>query len=425
MAARHYTLSCLACGCTVDEDGAVLTCSGQHAPAFLSTDYQAATLMPDANAQGLFRYKQWLPVNRVLSGAGQSVTYRSERLGRAIGVDRLWVMFNGYWPERGATLDTATFKELEAWTVLARRRQDDSRTLVVASAGNTANAFARVCSHTGIPCVIVVPESALPSLEFPEPLQSCVRIIAVGAGADYSDAIAIAGCIAGLPGYVSEGGVKNIARRAGLGTTLLSAVEAIGCLPDYYFQAVGSGAGAIGVHESAERLLADGRYGTRLPRLILSQNQPFTPLVEAWRTGQPIFVPMDPAEGKRRIQKIRAKVLSTREPPFAIRGGVFDILTASGGDMLTADNASIDSARRLFAEIEGIDIDPAAAVALATLREAASNGLVGRDAVVALNVTGGGRDLRRRDRDLHRADPALCVPPAIERDDLLDRVAAL
>lgn len=425
MTARHYTLRCLACGRTVEEDGAVLSCVEPHRPAFLGAQYQDRSLRPDPAGQGLFRYHSWLPINRILPGAGNAGIYRSERLGRAIGLDRLWILFNGYWPERGATLDTATFKELEAWTVLARRTEEDVRTLVVASAGNTAAAFARACSRTETPCLIVVPEAALAALSFPEPLHPCVRIVALGEGADYSDAIAMAGWIAHLPGYVPEGGVKNIARRAGLGTTLLSAVEAIGRLPDYYFQAVGSGAGAIGVHESAERLVADGRYGNHFPRLMLSQNQPFTPLVEAWRSGRPTLAPMDPAEGRRRIGEIRAKVLSHREPPFAIGGGVFDVLTASGGDMLVADNRATDSARTLFEESEGIDIDPAAAVALATLRECAANGQIPRDAVVALNVSGGGCERRRQEWMLHPAHPALRVGPAMERDELLDRVAAL
>lgn len=425
MIVRHYTLSCLACGRAMQEDGAVLSCAEPHNPGFLGAEYQERSLRPDPAAQGLFRYHRWLPISRILPGPGQAVSYRSERLGRAIGLDQLWVLFNGYWPERGATLDTATFKEFEAWTVLARRLAEDARTLVVASAGNTAAAFARACSRTLTPCLIVVPEAAMVTLEFTEPLQPCVRIIALGEGADYSDAIATAEWIAHLPGYVREGGVKNVARRAGLGTTLLTAVEAIGRMPDYYFQAVGSGAGAIGVHESAERLVSDGRYGNRLPRLMLSQNQPFTPLVEAWRTGSPTLVPMDPAEGKRRIGEIRAKVLSSREPPFAIRGGVFDVLTASAGDMFVADNRATDWARTLFEETEGIDIDPAPAVALATLQECAASGRIPRDAVVALNVSGGGRERRRQEWTLHPAQPALRVGPAMERDELLDRVAAL
>jgi cysteate synthase len=425
MIVRHYTLECMACRRTIEENGTVLSCPESHHPAFVHAHYQDRALRPDAAAQGLFRYHRWLPINRVLPGAGEAVTYRSERLGRAIGLERLWILFNGYWPERGATLDTATFKELEAWTVLARRAEADTSTLVIASAGNTAAAFACACSRTGISCLIVVPESALPALQFADPPGPCVRVVALGGRADYSDAIGMAGWIASLPGFSAEGGVKNIARRAGLGTSLLSAVEAIGQLPDYYFQAVGSGAGAIGVHEAARRLVSDGSYGTRLPRLMLSQNYPFTPLVDAWRARSRVLLSMEPHEGKRRIEQIRAKVLSNREPPYAMQGGVYDVLSESRGDMLVADNDAAEWARTLFEESEGIDIEPAGAIALASLRQAVSDGRVPRDAVVALNVTGAGRERRRREWPLHQVCPTLLVRPAIQRDELLDRVAVL
>jgi cysteate synthase len=93
--------------------------------------------------------------------------------------------------------------------------------------------------------------------------------------------------------------------------------------------------------------------------------------------------------------------------------------------MLVADNAALDSARRLFEACEGIDIDPAGAVALATLREVVAAGCVARDAVVALNVTGGGRERRRRDWALRQAHPVLEVRPTTRRDELLELVAAL
>ncbi|MFR4038353.1 MAG: hypothetical protein ACLTZT_11530 [Butyricimonas faecalis] len=37
-------------------------------------------------------------------------------------------------------------------------------------------------------------------------------------------------------GFSPGGGAKNVARRDGMGTTVLSAVEKIGRIPDYYFR---------------------------------------------------------------------------------------------------------------------------------------------------------------------------------------------
>lgn len=63
----------------------------------------------------------------------------------------------------------------------------------------------------------------------------------MGTGNDYTDAINLAGRIAKLPGMVSEGGARNVARRDGMGTMMLDAAVTIGKMPDHYFQAVGSG----------------------------------------------------------------------------------------------------------------------------------------------------------------------------------------
>jgi cysteate synthase len=425
MSARHYALRCPACGRIMADDGLVLRCPNPHEPALLMAEFLDRRFEPDSAGDGIFRYHHWLPAGRSLRGAGRSVTYRGERLARAIGLRNLWIVFNGYWPERGATLDTATFKELEAWTVLARLPDNYQGTLVIASAGNTAAAFARTCSRTGTRCLIVVPETALPALRFPEPPAPCVRIVALGDGADYSDATALADAIAQLEGFTPEGGVRNIGRRAGLGTTLLAAVESMGRLPDYYFQAVGSGAGGIGVYETAQRLVDDGRYGDRLPRLMLSQNLPFVPLYDSWKTGRRELVAIDPEEGRRQIAQIIAAVLSNRQPPYAIGGGVYDALTATRGDMLVATNDEAAAARRLFEEVEGIDIDPAGAVALATLRNAAREGTVPPDAMVLLNITGGGRQRRCRERRLLDARPALRLRRETRRSQAVQKVAAL
>ncbi len=108
-----------------------------------------------------------------------------------------------------------------------------------------------------------------------------VPTLAVSDG-DYSDSIDVAKRIAMITGFPFEGGVKNIAKRDGLGIVMLEAMSKIGKLPDHYVQAVGSGTGAIGAWEMAERFKRDGRYGSRLPILHLGQNLPFAPMMHAW-----------------------------------------------------------------------------------------------------------------------------------------------
>ncbi|MBA3345179.1 MAG: cysteate synthase [Gemmatimonadales bacterium] len=424
--ARHYALRCRACNRVIEDDGFVLGCPSPHEPAFLVADYHNRRFQPDRSSADLFRFHSWLPIGRRMAGVGSGATYRSERLARAAGLDELWIAFNGWWPERGATLATGTFKELEAWTVLARLPQRPAGTLVIASAGNTAAAFARACSLAEVACLIIVPESGLAQVLSPEERAPWVKLVVLDHPADYADAIALAGWLAEVEKYYPEGGVRNVARRAGLGTVLLDALDTMGRLPDYYFQAVGSGAGAIGVFEAAERLVEDGGFGDQLPRLMLSQNHPFTPLYDSWRTGSRVLVRMDAEVARRRAAQILTPVLSNRQPPYAILGGVYDALHTSGGDMLAVDNAAARQARALFEEHEGIDIDPAGAVALASLLQAARDGRIAKGATVLLNVTGGGRERRLREGSLRHARPDVRIARSeIRRSGAVEMVGAL
>ena len=88
----------------------------------------------------------------------------------------------------------------------------------------------------------------------------------------------------------------------------------------------------------------------------------------SWKSCGRELVEIDDDDGKKQIQQISAQVLSNRRPAYSVRGGVFDALTETRGDMLTADNFEALHASRLFEETEGIDIDSAGAVGLALLR---------------------------------------------------------
>jgi len=402
---RHYKLHCPKCELSFEDDGFILDCPADHSPALLVTEYRHRQFEPQTSQPGIYRYRQWLPVQDELFTAGSTVTYQSEKLSRITGLPQLWVAFNGYWPDKGATLETATFKQLEAAAVIPRIPLENRDVLVVASAGNTAAAFAHACSQAQIPCLIIIPARGLDRMRFVEPLDPCVKIVSLVGFSDYFDAIIFAGKVSEVPGFFSEGGVRNIARRDGLGTTMLNAVEAIGQLPDYYFQAIGSGAGAIAVHESAQRLIEDGGYGGELPQLMLSQNLPFVPIYQSWKARSREMIRPSRDEAKRQIQQVAASVLSNWQPPYAVMGGVFDVLTESRGDMLVASNAEVFTAVELFQECEGIDIDMAAGVALATLMKAAGEGLIKRDAITVLNITGGGALRRELENKLIQAEP--------------------
>jgi len=385
-------------------------------PGLLRSVYKKKTLELKGESFGLYTFSDWLPIKRMLKGSSAPVTYASKGLVNYLEINNLYITFSGYWPEKGAQMRTCSFKETEAFTVAARLDSGCEKVLVVASAGNTARSFARVCSDNHIGLLLCVPEDNLGALWFDRPLGDCVKLIATRSGGDYFDAIHLSNLACQVEGFIPEGGAKNVARRDGMGTTVLSAATHIGRIPDYYFQAVGSGTGAIAAWEANLRLIGDGRFGNHKMKLMLSQNEPFHPIYDAWTVGSRAMMPMDDEQARKKVEIILAKVLSNRRPPYSLKGGLFDALTDTSGEILLVNNEECEAAAALFLELEGIDLHPAAAVATASLIEAVREGKIDRNALIMLNITGGGEERFRQENSLHYVKPDVIfdINPSLE-----------
>ena len=398
-----YQLQTVATGRLFDDQGWTLDDKQCDRPSMVRPVYEKKQLnVKEDKDLGLYRYADWLPIKTMLRHPSEPVTYKSEGLAKRLGLNNLYITFNGWWPERNARMTTCSFKEMEAYSVCARLGDDmKDKVLVVASAGNTARAFAKVCSDNGIKLLLCVPQDNINALWFDKPLNPCVKLITTESGSDYFDAINLSNVVCELDGYLAEGGAKNVARRDGMSTTMLSATTFIGRTPDFYFQAVGSGTGAIAAWEANLRFIEDGRYGSNKARLMVSQNKPFVPMYDAWRADSRALLPYDAGQARKDAAEICAPVLSNRKPPYGLAGGLYDALKDTEGDIYAVSNAEAIAAKALFEETEGIDIYHAAAVATASLQQAVANGTVKPDDVVMLNITGGGEKRFHAEHDIH------------------------
>lgn len=421
-----YVLQCMATGERFEDSGWVLASSKCNIPSLVRTVYENRQFNLRKDLDGFYQFADWLPIKRTLSDSASPVTYKSSGLASVLGLENLYITFSGYWPERGAGMKTCSFKETEAYSVCARLAEDNDRILVVASAGNTARAFANVCSENNIPLLVAIPEENIDALWFEKPLNDCVKVVATPKGTDYYDAIAIGDIICGSPRFLPEGGAKNVARRDGMGTTVLSATTFIGRIPDCYFQAIGSGTGTIAAWECNLRLIEDGRYGTHKMRLYPSQNIPFTPMYDAWKAGSRELFPSTAEEARQKALQITAKVLSNRKPPYSLCGGLFDALKDSGGDVETGTNEDIIRISELFEKTEGIDIHPAAAIAIAGLEHAIAAGKVSKDETIMLNITGGGEKLFKKTHEVfYKKQDLILHPEKEDKNDIIDTVEHL
>ncbi|MHA1378654.1 MAG: cysteate synthase [Candidatus Helarchaeota archaeon] len=396
----NYKLRCISCNLYF-EDNYTNKCSNCN--SLLRTEYEVKKLVIKHKLPGIWKYIDWLPTTDYFYTDTNIVTYQSEELAKELGLKNLWLSISGYFPEKGVKNKTCSFKELEAVPTYQRIKEKNKKGVILASAGNTAISFAYNSHVTKIPAIIVTPEVA--KIRLPVSEIDTVRLLAVK-GNDYYKAIYLASRI-GKAGFVHEGGVRNIARRDGMALVMVDAAFKMKTLPQHYFQAIGSGTGAISVWEASLRLLEDGRFGNIKPKLHLSQNSPFNPIHNAWsRKSKEIEIEKDMCNASNSINEVKATMLTNRKPPYSINGGVYDTLSDSDGLTYAVTNDEIDVAEKLFLELENIDIPPEAAVAVGSLIKAVERNNIKKSDTILVNITGAGFERIKKDYKIHKLKPS-------------------
>ena len=118
--ATRYKLKNIATERVFDDEGWTLEDKQSHVPSLIRAVYESKQIRPKGEEHGIYRFADWLPVKRTLSGSCAPVTYRSRKLAEHLGLKNLYITFNGYFPEIGARMTTCSFKETEAYSVCGR-----------------------------------------------------------------------------------------------------------------------------------------------------------------------------------------------------------------------------------------------------------------------------------------------------------------
>lgn len=393
-----YTLKCLKCGKTYSGDHYICSCENK-CNALLTTIYEQKKLTVDESYPGIWRYHEWLPIQKIdprLVDQGSCFhTYKSTKLAAHLGLKNLIICLNAY-----PYCHTGSFKDLEAEVTFQRVMDtfDSGKPLVFSSDGNNAISFVHYSNVIRYPIFLFATEDArvrrIWSFSKSNPYTRLFPIFG-----DYYDAISLANQFSRVEGYLSEGGYRNVGRRDSVGTMLLDTTRMLGRLPDHYFQALGSGPGAIAAYEASQRLIADGRFGTNLPKIHGAQNHPYAPMYEAWTNhSRTIDERFQNESAKQLIDQTMAHVLTNRFPAYSLVGGIYDVLTETKGEMYSVTNEEIEKAQSLFEKLEGISIVPEAGVTISSLQQAIRKETVSPQDTIVVNITGGGRKEIKRER---------------------------
>ena len=314
---------------------------------------------------------------------------------------RLWIKDDTRHPS-GSAKDRATMM------ALGRARELGVDLIAAASTGNAASSLAALSAAAGVGCIIFAPASA-PEAKLVQIRIHGARLFAVEG--TYDEAFDLCWELCRRTGTYNRNTAVNPVLGEGKKTIALEIWEQLGYrAPDAVVVPVGDGCILGGVAKGFRDLLDLG-WIERMPRLIGVQAEGSAALAKAWRDGAAACVPVEAATVADSIS-----VAQPRDQRKALRG-----VRASGGAFVVVSDAAILGAMSDLAAQAGLFVEPAAAAAVAGLRQGMTEGSILEDEEVVLVLTGHGLKDGGAARRAAEQNPPISVPPRIDEVERLVR----
>jgi threonine synthase len=325
-----------------------------------------------------WRYRELLPIRMDaalpdLSVGWTPVTFAGA-LARHLALKTLYLKDDGRNP-------TGSLKDRASAIGVVKAREKRQRIVACASTGNAASSLAGMAASLGLRSVIFVPERA------PEP--KVTQLLVFGATVlrvrgSYQQAFLLCQRACERWGWYNRNCAINPYLVEGKKTAGLEILEQLNWQPpDWVAVSVGDGCTIAGVWKAFREMKILGLIN-RTPRMLGVQAEGAAPVTAAFRSGEPL----QPVAPQTIADSIAVGVpRNWRKAVLAVR--------ESGGSMVNTSDDEILEAMRSIGRFTGIFAEPAAATAVAGVRRAAEEGIIGRRASVLAVVTGNGlKDIR-------------------------------
>lgn len=372
-------MRCRACGRTAPV-AAVAGCADCFGPLEPVYDYAAAarTLTREsiaARPADLWRYRELLPVDGdALVGRGTGFTPLAEatRLGRALGISRLFVKYDA------ACHPTLSFKDRLVAVAATKARELGLGTIGCASTGNLANAVAAGAAAAGLRAVVLVPED----LERAKLQATAVYgATLVGVRGNYDRVNRLCAEIAEAFGW----GFVNVNLRPFYGegskTVGYELAEQRGwTLPGHVVAPMAGGSLITKVEKAFRELVTLGLVADSPFRLHGAQAAGCNPIVAAFKSGQDRVRPVRP--------HTIVRSLAIGDP--ADGGFALEAIRRTGGRAEDPGDAEVLEGIRLLATTEGLFAETAGGTVVAAAHRLAAAGAFADGAPVVLLITGQG-----------------------------------
>jgi len=339
----------------------------------------------------LWRYKELLPIldkeNVVTLGEGWTPLIRAHNLGLMLGHPNIFVKDERQGP-------TGSFKDRQAAVAVSVMKEAGIKEAVVASTGNVAIAYSAYCARAGIKLWVFV-TSSVPAEKMREVALYGSEVIKVAGTYDQAKRIAIE--FAANKNLFIDRGIKDLAAKEAMKTVAFEVAEQLGGVakgidpsiphgnlhpwqvPDWYLQAVSGGMGPVGVMKGFHELNQIGLI-QGMPRVACFQVEGCAPMANAFHKG------LDKADN------VDNPITDITTLATGIPGKAYEILreliSQHGGTIDSVSDAEAFRALHVLAKMDGISVEPAAAVAFAGLFNLIQNGVISPDETVVINCSG-------------------------------------
>ncbi len=324
----------------------------------------------------MWRYRELLPVqnpsNVITLGEGFTPLVHAQRLGRHLGLDRLYI-------KEEAGNPTGSFKARGLSAAVSMAKELGIRKLAIPSAGNAAGALAAYAVHAGLESWIFMPEDT-PRANIREAevfgahvtlvrglITDCGRMVAERKEAE---------------GWFDVSTLKEPYRIEGKKTMGFELGEQFGWeLPDVVLYPTGGGTGLIGMWKAFREMETLGWIGPARPRMVSVQSAGCAPIVRAFEKG---------AHEAEPWQNARTIASGLRVPRAIGDFLMLEALYESRGTAVAVEDQELVDAIRLCGRLEGIFLCPEGAACLPALRRLIKQGWISPgEKVVMFNTASG------------------------------------
>jgi len=333
----------------------------------------------------LWRYSELLPTQAKLPdislGEGGTPLLKANNLGMMLGRSNIYIKDERQGP-------TASFKDRQAAVTIAALKEAGITEMVVASTGNVAISYSAYAARAGIKLWAFL-TSRVPVEKMREVALYGTQVVKVTGSYDQTKKIASE--FAQKRGVFYDLGARSIPCVEAMKTIAFEAAEQLtqrlGTAqshpwqsPDWYIQSVSGGMGPLGVLKGFAELKEMGFIG-KIPKAAIIQAEGCAPMVHAWKQNQATAVPV-------RAPRTHIETLATGDPGRTYTLLREKMMAASGGIFESVTDEETFRAIHFMAKMEGISVEPAAAVAIAGLIKLVRAGTIKPDELVVINCTG-------------------------------------